>query len=66
MKPSRRRSKNGGYGSPTNASDAIDDIELAPDASADDVLDEGLQETFPASDPIAVGKAYQRKTRAGF
>ena len=35
--------------------------ELGPDSSADDVLDEGLEETFPASDPLAVGKAYRRK-----
>lgn len=35
--------------------------ELGPQSSADDVLDEGLEETFPASDPIAVGKAYGRR-----
>ena len=34
---------------------------LAPDASPDDALDEGLRETFPASDPIAVGLAYCRR-----
>jgi hypothetical protein len=34
---------------------------LGPDASADDALDEGLIETFPASDPIAVGLAYCRR-----
>jgi hypothetical protein len=62
MRPSRKQKS---YGSPTNASDAVDDVEIKPDASADDVLDEGLQETFPASDPIAVGKAYQRKTSRG-
>ena len=52
-------------GSHTNAADAIDDIELGPDASADDVLDAGLRETFPASDPVAVGVAYERKLRRG-
>ena len=36
---------------------------LGPDATADDVLDEGLRETFPASDPVAVGSAYRRKLR---
>jgi hypothetical protein len=36
---------------------------LRPDASADDVLDEGLQETFPASDPVSVQKTYKRKTK---
>jgi len=34
---------------------------LGPDSTADDVLDEGLRETFPASDPIAVGSAYRRR-----
>ena len=53
------------HGSTTNASDAMDDVNLPPDASADDVLDEGLQETFPASDPIAVGQGYRRKTKSG-
>jgi len=48
-------------GSPTNASDAMDEVELAPDADEEDVLDEGLQETFPASDPVSVQKTYKRK-----
>jgi hypothetical protein len=39
----------------------LDNIALGPDATADDVLDEGLLETFPASDPIAVGSAYRRR-----
>lgn len=60
MKPSPQRSKNGGYGSQTNASDAVDDIELPPHPSADELLDAGVQETFPASDPIAMQEAYWR------
>jgi hypothetical protein len=40
-------------------------MELEPEGSADDVLDEGLKETFPASDPIAVGVAYCRRTGTG-
>lgn len=48
-------------GSPTNASDKVDDVELPPDADEEDVLDEGLQETFPASDPVSVQKTYKRK-----
>ena len=45
----------------TNAPNA-DHIEpLGPDASADDALDAGVLETFPASDPIAVGMAYWRR-----
>jgi hypothetical protein len=63
MKRTPKHGKHRSPGSPTNASDAVDDIELAPDATPDDVLDEGLKETFPASDPIAVGKAYKRKTK---
>ena len=50
-------------GSPTNASDAVDDVELPPDADEEDVLDEGLQETFPASDPVSVHKTYKRKAK---
>ena len=45
----------------TNAPNA-DHIEpLGPHSSADDALDEGVLETFPASDPIAVGMAYWRR-----
>jgi hypothetical protein len=61
MKRKPRSSKKGG--APTNASDAVDDVKLGPDASAEDVLDEGLQETFPASDPVSVQKTYKRKTK---
>lgn len=54
-------------GSPTNASDAVDDIEIAPDASHEDRLDAGVQETFPASDPVSVNSpaetAYEKKLR---
>ena len=40
----------------------LDDIEpLGPEATPDDALDQGLLETFPASDPIAVGLAYYRR-----
>ena len=48
-------------GSPTNANDKVDDIELPPDADEEDVLDAGLQETFPASDPVSVTRTYKRK-----
>ena len=40
---------------------AVDDVEIEPDADEDDVLDEGLRESFPASDPLAVGKAYKKR-----
>jgi hypothetical protein len=49
-------------GSTTNASEAVDDIKrITSDSSSDDVLDAGLEESFPASDPVAVGKAYNRR-----
>jgi hypothetical protein len=55
------------HGSTTNASDAVDDIELGPDADVDDVLDAGVKETFPASDPVSVAKpaetAYEKQKR---
>lgn len=41
-------------GSTTNASDAVDDIQVPPDASTDQQLDAGVKETFPASDPVSV------------
>ncbi len=47
------------HGSQTNASDAIDDIELHPKATPEQVVDAGGMESFPASDPLAVGKAYE-------
>lgn len=42
------------HGSQTNASDAIDDIELKPQASADERIDAGVMGTFPASDPTSI------------
>jgi hypothetical protein len=59
--------KTRGLGSQTNASDAVDDIELSPDAHPDDMLDAGVKETFPASDPVSVARpsetAYEKKQR---
>ena len=46
-----------GAGSQTNASDAIDDVTLPPSPSIEELLDEAVKETFPASDPIAVARA---------
>ena len=63
MKPTPRRSRKPSPGSQTNASEAIDNVKLGPDASDEDVLDEGLQETFPASDPVSVQKTFKRKTK---
>ena len=54
-------------GSQTNASEAVDDIELSPHPHPEDVLDAGVKETFPASDPVSVSKpsetAYEKKLR---
>jgi hypothetical protein len=41
-------------GSQTNASDAMDDIQVPPNASTDQHLDAGVKETFPASDPVSI------------
>jgi hypothetical protein len=61
----RRRPRPSGLGSQTNASDAVDDIELGADPSADEVVDASVQETFPASDPAAYDgageTAYERR-----
>jgi hypothetical protein len=54
-------------GSTTNASDAVDDIHLPHGAGADEHLDAGVQETFPASDPVSVSAkgetAWERQQR---
>ena len=54
-------------GSTTNASEAMDDIELGAHPRPDEVLDAGVKETFPASDPVAVSAegetAYEKKKR---
>ena len=62
----RRARKARDTGSTTNASAAVDDIELKPDASHEEVVDAGVQETFPASDPVSVKPsetAYEREQR---
>ena len=60
------RSKRG-VGSQTNASDAMDDINLRPNASSQEHLDAAVMETFPASDAISPGKpsesAWERQQR---
>jgi hypothetical protein len=50
------------YGSQTNAAE-VDSPELGPDATPDEVLDAGVEFTFPASDPISVEGAYRLATR---
>lgn len=50
-----------------NASDAVDDVKLPPNPTTDEKLDEGIEETFPASDPVSIAHpsetAYQREQR---
>lgn len=54
-------------GSTTNASDAVDDIQLGKNPTLDEKLDAGVQETFPASDPVSIAHpsetAYERAQR---
>jgi hypothetical protein len=54
-------------GSTTNASDAVDDIPLRANPTMDEKLDAGVQETFPASDPVSIAQpsetAYERQKR---
>jgi hypothetical protein len=50
-----------GYGSNTNASDAVDAPFIGPDATGEDVLDVGVQYTFPASDPVSIDCAYRKR-----
>ena len=61
------RGRNKSIGSQTNASDAMDDIHVRPNASADEHLDAAVMETFPASDPVSPGKpsetAWERQQR---
>ena len=42
-----------GAGSPTNASDAVDDVRLPSKPTTDQKMDAGVKETFPASDPVS-------------
>jgi hypothetical protein len=61
----RRRNKS--IGSQTNASDAVDNIHVRPNASSDEHLDAAVMETVPASDAVSPGKpsetAWERQQR---
>jgi hypothetical protein len=53
-------------GSQTNASDAMDNIHVPANPTHDELLDAGVQETFPASDPVASQPsetAYEKQQR---
>lgn len=51
------------YGSQSNAFDAVDSPELSADATPEEVLDAGIEFTFPASDPVSVESAYRFAAR---
>ena len=63
----RQRKEPPATGSTTNASDAVDDVKIPPNATQEEKLDEGVKETFPASDPVSIAKpsetAYEREKR---
>lgn len=42
---------------------AIDTPEIGPDSTPDEVLDAGIEYTFPASDPVSVELAYRMAAR---
>lgn len=50
-------------GSTTNASDAVDDIELGPNPTLEEKLDAGVEETFPASDPVSLTQPSGNRSR---
>jgi hypothetical protein len=56
-------------GSQTNASDAVDDVQLGSNPTHEELLDEAVKETFPASDPVAADArsetAYEKQKRMG-
>ncbi len=50
-------------GSTTNASDAVNDTKLPSRPSTDEVVDHAGEESFPASDPVAVGSAARKAAK---
>lgn len=54
-------------GSQTNASEAMDDFAQDPHATDEEKVDTGVAQTFPASDPVAVGRpsetAHEQESR---
>lgn len=53
-----RRARGNGAGSQANASEAKDAPQLGSNPSTEEVLDAGVEYTFPASDPVSVQSAY--------
>lgn len=50
-------------GSTTNASDAVNETELPSKPTTEQVVDHAGEESFPASDPVAVGSAVKKAAR---
>ena len=50
-------------GSTTNASDAVNDTKLPPKPTTEEVVDHAGKESFPASDPVAVGSAHHKAAK---
>jgi hypothetical protein len=57
MRENRQKPGKKPTGSTTNASDAVNDTKLPSRPSTDEVVDHAGEESFPASDPVAVGSA---------
>jgi hypothetical protein len=57
MRENRKKPGKKPTGSTTNASDAVNETKLPSRPSTDEVVDHGGEESFPASDPMAVGHA---------
>lgn len=57
-KPSRKPT-----GSTTNASDAVNDTKLPSRPTTEQVVDHAGEESFPASDPVAVGSAVKKAAK---
>jgi hypothetical protein len=58
MNPDQPKAR--GAGSPTNASDAVDEVVLPPKPTVEEKVDAGVKETFPASDPVSVAHRSQQ------
>ena len=50
-------------GSTTNASDAVNDTKLPAKPTTEEVVDHAGKESFPASDPVAVGSAHHKAAK---
>jgi hypothetical protein len=63
MRENRKQPGKKPTGSTTNASDAVNDTKLPSRPSTDEVVDHAGEESFPASDPVAVGSAARKAAK---